>query len=63
LSGTAIGAGGEVLSTELFGFDGVSSSGINGEAVIGWDLRRNSFVIGPRIVAGFGNVSSEVWWD
>lgn len=59
-----VGAGGQFANIEVEGysgtFDGVGADGIVGEAVLGFDVRRGSFVFGPRVLGGFTNVNTEV---
>lgn len=56
------GAGAQFATMEVGGgaFDGIGADGWVGEGVIGYDIRRGSFVFGPRIVAGIGNVNTTV---
>jgi opacity protein-like surface antigen len=53
-------AGGEFANTELGGFDGIGADGLIGEAVVGFDIRMGSFVIGPRIVGSLSNTNIEI---
>lgn len=58
-----VGVGGEFANVELDTrrgtFDGIGADGLVGEAVFGYDIRRGSFVFGPRIIGGFTNVNTE----
>jgi hypothetical protein len=57
-----VGAGAEFATMELGGgaFDGIGADGWVGEAVLGYDIRRGSFVFGPRVVAGISNVNTTI---
>lgn len=56
------GGGGQFANIEVGNgfFDGIGADGLVGEAVLGYDIRRGSFVFGPRILGGFTNVNTEV---
>lgn len=57
-----IGGGAEFATMEIGGgfFDGIGADGWVGEAVAGYDIRRGSFVLGPRIIGGIGNVNTTI---
>lgn len=57
-----VGVGGQFANIEVGNgfFDGIGADGLVGEAVLGFDVRRGSFVIGPRILGGFTNVNTEI---
>lgn len=57
-----VGAGGQFANIEVGNglFDGIGADGLVGEAVLGFDIRRGSFVFGPRILGGFTNVNTEI---
>lgn len=52
-----VGVGGEFLGGDPDTNNGTIGGVVDG--VIGWDFRRDSFVIGPRIVAGLSNLDDE----
>ncbi len=55
-----VGAGGMFANTEVGTFDGIGSDGGLLEGVVGWDVRRGSFVFGPRVLGAITNVSTEL---
>lgn len=57
-----VGVGGQFANIEVGNgaFDGIGADGLVGEAILGFDVRRGNFVIGPRIIGGFTNVNTEI---
>lgn len=56
-----LGAGGQFANVEVGGvFDGIGADGLVGEAVAGFDVRRGSFVFGPRVIGAVTNVNTEI---
>jgi hypothetical protein len=66
-----VGAGGQFVNTPAVAevvmgdgwnygdLEGIGGKGLVGEAILGFDIRRSSFVFGPRIIGGVTNVSAE----
>jgi len=57
-----VGGGGQFVNLEVGDglFDGIGADGLVGEAVLGYDIRRGSFVFGPRVIGAFTNVNTEI---
>lgn len=57
-----VGAGGQFVNLEVGDgvFDGIGADGLVGEAVVGFDVRRGSFVFGPRVIGAVTNVNTEI---
>lgn len=54
-----VGVGGEFLGGDPDNNNGTIGGVIDG--VVGWDFRRDSFVIGPRVVGGLSNLDDEAY--
>lgn len=59
-----VGVGGGFYNTEIdagsFAFNGIGSDGAVIDGVLGYDFRRGSFVIGPRIIGALTTISTTI---
>lgn len=57
-----VGVGGQFANVEIGSgaFDGIGADGLVAEGIAGFDVRRGSFVFGPRVFGAFTNVNTTV---